>query len=330
MKRNIILAASAAAVLLTLASCGSRKAALLPNVSGKAGEVLAVIEREQWEGDLGTEIRDVLSKDCPYLAQREPLFNVSNVPGGSFTNMFKVHRNILICNINPQLQEPGVLYRHDQWARPQAVVQINAVDEDEAVEFFRQDGDRIAEFFEQAERDRIIDNAKLYEAREFLEPVARLSGGVLHFPSGYKLKKDSEDFIWTADDKQYVYQDVLIFRYPASGEGDFEDKTLLGNINRTLKDNVPGMFENTYMTISTAIEPAFTSLSYKGRNFMQVRGFWEVENDYMGGPFVAHAFYSRDGKDIIVLYAFVYAPRYDKRRYLRQVESLLYSFEWKD
>lgn len=35
------------------------------------------------------------------------------------------------------------------------------------------------------------------------------------------------------------------------------------------------------------------------------------------------------GKDIIVLEAFVFAPRYDKRQYLRQVESLLYSFEWK-
>jgi hypothetical protein len=28
--------------------------------------------------------------------------------------------------------------------------------------------------------------------------------------------------------------------------------------------------------------------------------------------------------------AFVYAPRYDKRSYLRQVESILYSFEWKN
>ena len=52
------------------------------------------------------------------------------------------------------------------------------------------------------------------------------------------------------------------------------------------------------------------------------------QNDYMGGPFVSHSFYSKDGKDIIVLEAFVFAPRYDKRQYLRQVESLLYSFEW--
>ena len=55
---------------------------------------------------------------------------------------------------------------------------------------------------------------------------------------------------------------------------------------------------------------------------------WDVKNDFMGGPFVSHSFYSRDGQDIIVVEAFVYAPRYDKRQYLRQVESILYSWEW--
>ena len=30
----------------------------------------------------------------------------------------------------------------------------------------------------------------------------------------------------------------------------------------------------------------------------------------------------------IVLQGFVYAPKYDKRHYLRQVESIIYSFEW--
>ena len=35
-----------------------------------------------------------------------------------------------------------------------------------------------------------------------------------------------------------------------------------------------------------------------------------------------------DGKDVIVLEAWVYAAKFDKRQYLRQVEALLYSFEW--
>ena len=47
----------------------------------------------------------------------------------------------------------------------------------------------------------------------------------------------------------------------------------------------------------------------------------------MGGPFISHFFMDKDKRNIIALEAFVYAPRYNKRNYLRQVESLIYSFD---
>ena len=320
-----------AAFALALCACksGGRRP-LLPNVSGKAGEVLVVIEREQWEGNLGVAIRETLSGDTPYLAQREPLFNLSNVPSGNFTNMFKMHRNLLVVNINPQNQQNGVLYKNNVWAQPQAVVQLNAATEEEALALFEEAGAMTAEFFEQSERDRVIANAKLYEERELRDPVAQVTGGILHFPTGYRCKKVTDHFVWIADEKQYTMQTVLIYRYPASGEDVFSVENIISERNAMMQANVPGMFEGSYMTTSPAQEPTTRSLRYRGRDFMETRGFWEVQGDFMGGPFVSHSFYSPDGEDIIVLEAFVFAPRYDKRQYLRQVESILYSFEWQD
>jgi len=318
------------ACVLSLAACKQgQKKTLLPNVSGKAGEVLVVIERAQWEGNLGVAIRDVLAMDTPYLAQREPLFNLSNVPPGSFNSMFKMHRNMLMININPQNQTNGVVYKNNLWAQPQAVVQVNAADADEALSLFNEASATISEFFEQSERDRVIANAKLYEESALREPLKKVTGGIIHFPSGYRCRKFTDDFVWIADEKQYVQQYVMVYRYPVPAQGDvFSIESIIDNRNRIMQDNVPGMFDGSYMTTSTAQEPTTRSLRYKGRDFMETRGFWEVHGDFMGGPFVSHSFYSPDGKDIIVLEAFVFAPRYDKRQYLRQVESLLYSFEW--
>ena len=284
---------------------------------------------KQWEGNLGVSIREVLASDTPYLAQREPLFNLSNVPPGSFNNMFKMHRNILLVNINPQNQTNGVVYKNNVWAQPQAVVQLNAADAEQALSLFREAGIVIAEYYEQSERDRIINNAKLYEERALQPPVEKVTGGILHFPSGYRCRKFTDDFVWIADEKQYTMQTVLIYRYPANDPEPFSQEKIISARNEIMQANVPGMFEGSYMTTSTAQEPTVRSLRYHGRDFMETRGFWEVQGDFMGGPFVSHSFYSQDGKDIIVLEAFVYAPRYDKRQYLRQVESLLYSFEWK-
>ena len=154
-------------------------------------------------------------------------------------------------------------------------------------------------------------------------------GGSPHFPSGYRLKKKTDDFIWVEYSVQYVTQGILIYKYPVvEGEEMMNLDNIIEENNAMLKANVPGMFENTYMMTSTFARPSIEYLKYKGRDFAEVRGYWEVYNDFMGGPFVSHAFYSQDGRNMIVMEGFVYAPKYDKRHYLRQVEAILYSFEW--
>ena len=329
MKRALLFCAIALAVCAV--SCKNKATGkLLPNVSGKAGEIVLVIDRENWEGNIGSAFREILSGDTPYLAQREPLFTLANVPPTSFNNMFKMHRNIIILNINPQNQKTGIIYRTDEWAHPQSIAQLDAWDEAGALEILSENGAVLAEYFEQAERNRIIANCMLYEEVPLREPVQKVTGGMLHFPSGYKLRKVTDDFAWIADEKQYTNQTVLVYRYPVNGDaGVFELSHMIAKRNEIMKASVPGMFEGTYMTTSTAITPVTRPMRYRGRDFMETRGFWEVEGDFMGGPFVSHSFYSPDGQWIIVLEAFVYAPRYDKRQYLRQVESILYSFEWK-
>jgi hypothetical protein len=315
--------------LAALAGCKNTKA-LLPNVSGKAGEIIVVIEKNDWEGSLGGKVRDLLACDCPFLAQKEPLYSLVNVAPGGFGDLFKLHRNIVFFTISPQIDSTGILYRHDVWAAPQCMVQVNARNAAEAEELIDGNGKTIVSFIEQAERDRVIRNSVRYEEREIAPKVTEVFGGSPHFPTGYKLKKLTPDFGWIADEKQYTIQGVLIYKYPASGKGDeFTVDKIIAKRNEILKANVPGMFENTWMTTGTFMPPQLEFFRYRGREFAQVRGLWEVENDYMGGPFVSHSFYSPDGLDVIVAEAFVYAPKYDKRQYLRQVESILFSWEWR-
>ena len=330
MKRILSYLALAMA-LIAMVSCSEskRKQALLPNISGKAGEVIVVIDKGQWEGAVGTTLRDTLACECPFLPQREPLYTLVNVAPGGFGQMFQVHRNIIIVNISSDVTEPGVIYRTDVWARPQCVIRINAADSETAVQLIKENSNRMRITLEQAERDRLIANARKYEELSLSPVVTSMVGGSPHFPAGYKLMKKTDDFIWISYVTEFTTQGIFIYKYPVvEGEDMMSLESFLAENNKVLKENVPGMFDNTYMMPSTFATPSIEYLKYKGRDFAQVRGFWEVYNDFMGGPFVAHAFYSPDGKEMIVLEAFVYAPKYDKRQYLRQVESVIYSFEW--
>ena len=316
MRRLFTLILAAAIGISAFNSCSSGNV-VLPNVSGKAGEVIIVMDKDNWEGDLGTAVRDLLGGDCPYLAQKEPLYNLVNISPTGFAELFRVHRNIVIFNIAGDVQDEGMAYRTDVWSHPQCVIQLSALSNESAMEIFNESSERILATLEQAERDRIIANSKKYEEFKCSKAVTPMIGGSPHFPSGYKVRKKTDDFIWISDDKQYTNQGIFVYKYPASENNNF-----------SLESVISGMFDGTYMTTSTYVTPTVEFIRFRGRQFAQTRGFWEVEGDFMGGPFISHSFYSQDGSEIIVLDGWVYAPRFDKRQYLRQVEAIIYSFEW--
>ena len=314
--------------MLTLSSCGGRGKAMLPSVSGKAGEVIVVMDKAYWSGSLGQCLRDHLAADCPFLPQKEPLYSLADVPPSAFSNIFQLHRNLILCNISHQVDTAKVKFGQDVWASPQCVVRINAPTEEEAVKIVNQNIEHIINYIETAERDRVINNTKQYQESALRPPVIEVFGGSPYFPSGYVLKKRTDDFAWIAYEATYVNQAILIYKTPALGtQADFQLDAMVARRNEVMKQNVPGMFDNTYMTTSTFATPSLKFVKYRGRHFAEMRGYWEVYNDYMGGPFVSHSFYSEDGASVITVEAFVYAPKFNKRHYLRQIESLLYSWE---
>lgn len=330
MKKIFTKICLAAIVLMAVISCKNSKA-LMPNISGKAGEVIVVIDRDSWQGNLGNAIRELLAADCPYIVPREPMFTLSNVNTSGFGDLFKVHRNILIFNINPQINEEQINYVNDVWAVPQCCIQIDAFDSESALAMLKENAPRIISTLEQAERDRNIANAIRYENVSVGNAVREMVEGSPHFPDGYKIRKNTGSFIWVAYDSSSILQDILVYTYPALGnEQDFNIETLIANRNAILKENVPSKYEGSYMTTDESyLKPTVEYIKFRGRQFAQIRGWWDVHGGWMGGPFVSHAFYSKDAKNIIVLDAFVHAPGHDKRQLLRQVESIIYSFEWK-
>ena len=321
-----------AASCLMVQGCKGRRSALLPNISGKAGEIIVVIEKNDWEGNLGASVRDLLACDCPFLASKEPLYTLVNVTPGGFADLFKVHRNIIFFDINPQVAKAGVSFLQDKWAQPQCLIVIAAHDSQGALDLLQSNSAVILSAVEQAERDRVIRNSLRYEQKDIAPQVAEIFGGAPHIPVGYQLKKKTSDFVWIADEKQKSIQGILIYKYPVSGDSaeEFKLPVILAHRNAAMQANVPGMFDNTWMTTSSQVPASVEYIRFRGREFAQTRGYWEVKNDYMGGPFVSHSFYSPDGASIIVAEAFVYAPSMDKRQFLRQAESILYSWEWKD
>lgn len=320
-----------AITLITLSSCSNNTdtTKYLPSISGNAGDVLVVINKGHWDAEVGASIRDIMACEYPYLPQREPVFNLYTAPHSEFTGSFLVHRNIFIVNISSGIDSAHIKIGKNAWAKPQIVVTVNATTSKEASELIREKSELIVNSIEQAERERIITNSKIYEDVSVRETVTENIGGSPFFPRGFTIKKNTPEFMWISQETTHVNQGILIFKIPYTDIEQLSSAYLKAKLDELWQANVPGMRENSYMIFNKLVEPGFKNITYDGMNMIEVRGLWEVENDFMGGPLVCHIFPDKERDNLIILNGFVYAPKYDKRKYLRQVESIIYSFKWK-
>jgi hypothetical protein len=61
-----------------------------------------------------------------------------------------------------------------------------------------------------------------------------------------------------------------------------------------------------------------------GREWIELRGFWEVEKDFMGGPFVSYTTLDEREGELLTIDCYVYSPKYGKRNFLRPLEHLVF------
>jgi hypothetical protein len=90
---------------------------------------------------------------------------------------------------------------------------------------------------------------------------------------------------------------------------------------------VKGPREGSYMTIAKLYNPIVYELKNNNMEVVELRGLWELENGYMGGPFVSHSVYDEKRGRIVTVDGYIYYPNQKKRTKLKQLEAIIYSME---
>lgn len=325
--KRICAAAMLAIVLLSSATSCRRgstgDSTLLPNISGGVNDVLVVLRKELWNDTLGRTYKAILEDQFPYLPQIEPLFDAVMLPPDNFGSTFKSHRNIIRHNIGANVDSVGLAIQKDVWAAPQTVVVISSPTYKEAVPFVIANAERIVNIFEQAERDRDIHTARKYPELD-LEQKFLKRGIKVSIPKGYVLNTDVDDFIWISHETPKTSQGIIAYRFPYTEANTFAAEYLTARRNDVVR-HIPGPTDGSYMITSDVVPAGVSSMTYRGVYRSVMRGFWDVANHPMGGPFISHAFVDKERQEVVVVEAYVYAPSKGKRDLMRQTEAILFS-----
>lgn len=303
---------------------------MMRNVSGKPGEMVVVISPELWKAASGQAIRDALAQSQIGLPQDEPLFSIINIPMEAYGDIFKTTRNIIEVNVTPSAEKTDIAYLHDVHAYTQAMVVINAKNQAELEQLIKDNTDKMIGFFLKAERERLVLNYSKYNDRAVKNKVEKHFGIDITVPPGFSVDVEKDSFMWLRYETPEISQAILIYTYPYTSDSTFTSNYILTKRNIVLMHNVPGPREGSYMTTNMELPVFFNTFKKDGNFAAEMRGLWETQNDYMGGPFVNLSILDLLRNRVVTLDGYVYAPSKDKRNLLRQVEAMIYSVSFTD
>lgn len=303
-------------------------------IQGSAYEVLVICNNAEWESALGTKLRELLGQPIEMLNQNEPMFNVLRVTANDFRHLLVQHRNILKVVISDKVQQAQIVAQYDVDAAPQIVLTFQAPTQQSALEYLQTNGDALVKVLEIAERNRTIAYAEKHNVKLLNDLLAEQFDISVKIPKGYELRSQSEDFIWASYEFPVASQGFFCYSYPYRGKGSLTSDYLVAMRNSFAK-RIPGPSDGSYMITVEQIPdaegkgyiplaPLYRSVVVNGKEWIEMRGFWDVENDYMGGPFVSYTTVNEATNEVFTIDCYVHSPKYGKRNYLRPLEHLVY------
>jgi len=318
--------------MLSLSSCdtvnqqGGAAGRIMPNISGGAGEVLVVMDQFNWDNSAGQLLQDILKEEIPGLPQSEPLFDVLQVTAASFDGIYQFHRTIVLTKIESGL-EPAVRFRENVWAKPQIMVQLEAPTGTALRELLEENEERIQNFLIQYDRNRLIKNYRDSKDPAIQKEIALHHQVKLAIPRGYNMDFSKEEYTSVSIEAPDLSQVIQVFDFPAEGPQDLNTANIIEKRNTFTKNYVQGPRDNSYMTISKLFEPIAYDMQINNVKVLEVRGLWDLENGYMGGPFISHSIYDANRNRIVTVDGYVYHPNQKKRVKLKQLEAIIFSME---
>ena len=283
--------------LITALSCSDNQQKLLPASSGNINNISVVTNDELWEGAVGEVIRENFGRPIYGLPQIEPIFSLSHIPSKVFSGFATKSRTILKIDVS---ENEGVFNFKNTYASPQRIIQITANSPDKIIEIINENLNSIYStmYFNeiQEKQRRISKNLNKTQA------IKKNTGVSLKFPSAYRVAKVDSNFVWIRRDIETGSVNLFIHR-----QTNLTEQSIIEKRDSISKIYIPGPVENTYMSTDLIYTPNTQQINVGGKQVFETRGLWEIEGQFMAGPFLNFQIKLGDN-DFIMLDGFVYSP----------------------
>ncbi len=325
----------------------------IPTAFGNIGQVVVVADNDVWEGAVGDTLQYYYSSAYLILPQPEPIFDLVHFTPEDLAKeptRRELRNYIFVGNMNDEsspttqmmlddlgeesirsARESGKLIPKvgkDKWARGQLTVYQFGFSEDDLIRGLIDNFDVIVNRIRRSDRDRVDATVYIGGENGSLNALVREKMGIrLRVPKDYSLALDNDDVIWMRRETEESSSNILLKKISYKNQNQLTRESI-----KAIRDSV-GLYvsseiEDTYMKINDVDLPMFFEVKNMNKLYaVEARGIWEIENDYMGGPFVSYLIHNPKENSLVFIDGFLHAPGKDKRNMMMMIEHVLQTVE---
>jgi len=321
---------------------------------GKMNEIVVIADDKVWESAVGDTFRYYFSSAFPILPRPEPLFDLRHFTleqldgqplrkelrsyvvlsdlsdeSSETTNMVKRDMGTEKFNQALSTGRPISSVGKDKWARGQVLVYLFGSSQDNLMESITRSFPATARRINQHDEKQL--QASIYVDRinlglsEFIKKFYKLD---LQVPGDFveAYRDESEGIIWFRKDPNDAILNLVLRKIPYTSQKQFSKDSIIAYRNEFGKKYVDSDIEGNYMTVNEKYLPVYEyTLEIDGHYTKEIRGTWEMTEEFSGGPFNSYLIHNKTQNELIFIDVFVLAPGRRKRDMMMQLDYIVKS-----
>lgn len=290
---------------------------------GQINHILLVMDDDLWLSNVGDSIRNYLAAGIDGITPVEPRFDLDQQSPGIFANTAKSRKNIVYVSTNENRSNFELIV--DQYAQPQNYFLIEGTDNKSIIATFLKNKDSIIQQFhkqEIADIQKRIKEGPLFET-VYLHDKYNID---IDLPTSYKRVLVDDNFVWYKKEIASGNNNILVYSLPFQLVKPFKTQRDFILDMDYLRDSVVGKYihssePDTFMNMSVDFEPFYRTIYIKNQEITEVKGTWDMENSFMGGPYLSYIVKKDDY--YLIIEGFTYNPSMSKRDVMLELEAIM-------
>lgn len=319
----------------------SNNESLLPNAQGGTSDILIVVDKGIWKKGLEVLFSDIFKKEIKGLYNPEVNFDLITVSKNGFSDLFKKQKVIIEIDVNKRYASATINTKGNRYAKGQLYVKILGPNEAAVAEKIKELSPALLQKIENNRIYNLQKQLSLQTKELFAKEFQYKFDAKIAVPNSYHLVDNDTNLMYFGKKAKalcesgrntecYYQMGFMIYKFPYQDSLSFSKEFLMNLRDSLTQVHIVGKEEDnrSYMEVEQDFPVSIKSIISNGYQGVELRGWWNMKNATMGGPFKSYLFLNEATNQLYFLDGFVFAPNFKKRDFLMEIEAIATSIEF--